>query len=131
MIQNRWKKMLEKSGITQAKMCDLLGVNSAVMSMAVCGIAMLELDALDVACAALKCKPSDIYADKVLSAVYGLDDLTPKKKRHATSSVRIPASVMSVVDTYANGWGMSRQAAVHELIMVGSAVSEVKREVSV
>ena len=79
MIQNRWKTVLARKGITQAAVAEKAGLNKPFFSGVVNGVSVLSYEELQKVCEILDIEPSKVYSADVMNAVYGTDIRKPEQ----------------------------------------------------
>lgn len=118
MIDNNWRKRLEKSGVAQDALAEALGYNKGVMSQVCGGVRVMPIDDLMTCCKMLGCEPADLYSEDTLSVIYKAD--IPKKTRES-ATVRLRPKVMEAVDRLVeDGIYLNRGEAVNALCWIGA-----------
>lgn len=70
-IKNRWRSVLDRKGVTQAQIAEMVGCSKPFMSHVANGLAVLPEEALDKVCATIGVEMEQIYPEDVLCGIYG------------------------------------------------------------
>lgn len=120
MIQNCWRKMIAKAGMTQNQLADAVSMNKGEMSRVCGGAAIPTWDMLHACCAALSCAPVDIYGENELVVLYqvGASAIDQKpKKEPARIRVQLCEKSYRLIDrAVEDGIYENRYEAVNEII---------------
>lgn len=116
MIQNCWRKMIAKAGMTQNQLADAVSMNKGEMSRVCAGTSVPAWDALCECCKVLRCEPFDIYGEAALNVMYQMDIPAQPKKRQRIR-VQLESDVVGLVDRDIElGYYDTRFEAVNEII---------------
>lgn len=96
MIANRFKQLIERSGKTQSAVAKECGITPSRFSDVVQGRCILETEDLNAVCKSLNAEPSAVYSEKILDAIYGVEEQKPKES--TTVSVRISKATAEWLD---------------------------------
>lgn len=114
MVSVRWRKMLERSGLSQRALAKKLGVNFAELNLVVQGRAFLTPDKFKLACEYLDCVASDIYTYDVIEMMYGMKPREKSEKRDVR--VRLDEDVLALIDITAKHNHRSRTQTVNDIL---------------
>lgn len=126
MIKNLWRKMIERSNMTQNSFADAVGIPPPTMSMIVKGFAApMTLEQANEMCAALRCKLTDVYSAEIINALYNerIEPKKPKPKRVDTR-VKLDPSVFAVLQEQAIKSGTELPMYVNKLLVKEAATLE-------
>ena len=116
MIQNSWRKLLAKAGMTQNQLADSVGMNKGEMSRVCGGIAVPAWDMLCACCAKLSCAPVDIYGENELLVLYQIG-VSAKPKKPPRIRVQLCEESCRMIDhAVDSGLYVNRYEAVNEII---------------
>ncbi len=111
MIQNNWKRMLDKADIKQNSLAERAGINKGVLSMVVQGERILPMDKLETCLSLLDCTLGDIYNARIQRVIYGV------APRPRSATVSLDANVVLALDELIEqGIYNSRKEAANALL---------------
>ena len=123
MIVNKWKKYIDRKGISQAELSRQTGVYAAIISYTVNGMAHPPTkEEAERMCDALGCKLTDVYSADTIKFLYDIEVPQPKpRKRKPDTRVRIDPSVHSVLTEHAEKAGMELPIYVNRILIKEAA----------
>ena len=128
MIANRWRKQLDKKGMSQADLARQSGQYAAMVSHIVSGAAApLTREDAERMCAAIGCKLEDVYDDDVIRVLYGRCETQkqPKPKKQDTR-VRLAPGVWDKLYARANNLGMDISQYVNHLLIAKGGIDDAE-----
>ena len=125
MIDNNWSELIAKTGLSQNKIAEKIGVRRGEFSRACRGQVVLEAGTLADAAAVLGVIPADIYGKHTLETLYQFDmmllgDTEEEARREvpATANIRISGIAAMKLDALVGrGKFKSRNRACDEIIL--------------
>lgn len=107
-IKNKWRSVLDRKGVTQAQIAEMVGCSKPFMSHVANGLAVLPEDALSVVCEKIGVEMEQIYPEDVLCGIYGKPE--QRKARREIANVKLRGETAKMLTQLRERLGYSTNA---------------------